>query len=315
VGWAIYSFQRISYYPFLLQLHPGTELLDSLPEFVKNNLPSLLHVWAMALLTAVAMPSVFMRNPILAPGLWLSINILFEWGQGLDKDSALLQSFPQPLANYFIQGRFDWLDLVACFIGACLAMRTLGVPGISFPRISLFKARTLTAAGTIFGLLSIMATSGHKVAAVSDPYAGTYKPIYMSYEEFRSSFAVLPPQPIAAPGKIYVKDHLLLISDINQGVHIIDNRNPAAPQPLGFLKVLGNRDIAVFDHYLYVDSFVDFLVIDLEDPAAPKLLQRVEDIFPWQPEVWFPEQYVNADPDKGIVIGFESTSVSSKQEN
>ena len=124
-GWVIYSFQRISYYPYLLQLHPGTEFLKSLPEFMKNNLPSLLHVWAMSLLSAVAMPHVLLRNRVLAPSLWLGINIIFECGQGLEKTSAFLQQLPEALSHYFIQGRFDWLDLVACILGACLATWTL----------------------------------------------------------------------------------------------------------------------------------------------------------------------------------------------
>jgi hypothetical protein len=313
-GWAIYSFQRVSYYPYLLQVHPGTEFLNGLPEFVKNNLPSLLHVWAMALLTAVAMPRIFLRNPVLAPALWLSINIIFEWGQALDKDAEFLQHLPQALAHYFVQGRFDRLDIFACIMGACLALRTLRNHSTSFPKISWFRSKGLMTACTIFGLLSIMATSKH-TPALSDPIPRPGQPIYMSYEEFRASFAVLPAQPIESPGKIYVKDHLLLINDINRGVHIVDNSNPAAPQPLSFLKVLGSRDIAVFGHYLYVDSFVDFLVIDMNDPHAPKLLQRVEDLFPWQPEVWFPGQWTYGDPKKGVIIGFEPMNASSNQEN
>ncbi len=314
-GWAIYSFQRPDGYPCLFQLHPGTEFLNSLPNFVKHNLPSLLHVWALSLLTAAAMPSLFLRNPTWAPGLWLSINVIFEAGQALDKNSSFLQTLPQEMAHYFIQGRFDALDLLACFGGALLAMRTLGFHSPRLRILSEYKAKMLSTACIVFGLFSIMATSRHQSHIVNEPYPGYVKPIYMPYDEFRASFAVLPPAPIAAPGKIYVKDQLLLINDINLGVHIIDNQNPAEPKPLAFLKILGSRDIAVFDHYLYVDSFVDFLVIDLQDPAGPKLLQRIEDIFPWQPEVWFSAPFVDADPSQGMVIGVEFHRTSNMQEN
>lgn len=313
-GWMIYSFQRVGHYPYLLQIHPGTELFQSLPEFVKYNLPSLLHVWAMALLTAAAMPRLFLRNPVLAPGLWLSINFLFEAGQALEKDAAIFRMMPEALAHYFIAGRFDGIDLVACVGGACLAFLTLRNQDAELSKVSLFRSRSFTTASTIFGLLSIMATSGHK-HALGERYPAPGEPIYMPYEEFRASFEVMPPQPIAAPGKIYVKDNLLLINDINLGIHMVDNSNPTAPQPLSFLKVLGSRDMAVFDHYLYVDSFVDFLVIDIEDPKAPKLIQRIEDLFPWQPELWYPDQYLYGDPREGIIIGFESNSPSSQQEN
>jgi hypothetical protein len=324
-GWAIYSFQRAGYYPLIPQLHPGTEFLRFLPAFVKDNLPSLLHVWAMVLLTAAVMPSLSFRFKVLVPAFWLMVNLLFELGQAFDKDSWILPRLPSMLAHYFIQGRFDKMDVLASCIGFLLALRTIACAAPearswdSFP-LSRLKQHGFAALMTSFGLFSLMATSSQhpRERYISEPFPHPSQPIYMPYEEFRKSFAVLPAQPIAMPGRIYVKDDLLLVNDINQGIHIIHNADPSAPKPLNFLKILGSRDIAVFEHFLYVDSFVDFLVIDIADPQNPKLLQRLEDIFPWQPELWFPQSssvVSYADPRKGVIIGFEENSSPSSQEN
>lgn len=321
-GWAIYSFQRAGLYPLIPQLHPGAVCLHFLPAFVKDNFPSLLHVWSLSLLTAAVMPSLSFRFQGLVPGFWLAINLLFELGQAIDKSSEILLGLPSMMAHYFIQGRFDALDLLASCIGFLLAFRTIAnaaskTDTLASVPTSRWRQQGLAAVMTSFGLFSLMATSTHQSRAI-DTRIPESKPIYMPYEEFRKSFAVLPAQPIAMPGKIYVKDDWLLVNDIHEGVHIINNADPSAPKPLSFLKILGSRDIAVFENILYVDSFVDLLVIDIADPQNPKLLQRLEDIFPWQPELWFPQNWsviYNSDPNQGVIIGFEENTSPSNPEN
>ena len=88
-------------------------------------------------------------------------------------------------------------------------------------------------------------------------------PIYKSYDSFRDELGVFEPREIKRPGKIYVKGDFLLISDMGHGVHIINNQNYKKPEKLAFIKIPGNYDMAVKDHMLYVDSYVDFVAIDI----------------------------------------------------
>ena len=44
--------------------------------------------------------------------------------------------------------------------------------------------------------------------------------ITMSVAELRNSTSVLPPQNISESGKVYVKDHLILINDKKEGIHL-----------------------------------------------------------------------------------------------
>jgi hypothetical protein len=57
-------------------------------------------------------------------------------------------------------------------------------------------------------------------------------PVYMSFTEFRSSFDVTEPVEISQPGKIYFKDNYLFVNEIQKGVHVINNADPANPKKL-----------------------------------------------------------------------------------
>lgn len=159
-------------------------------------------------------------------------------------------------------------------------------------------------------------------------YTDIYTPVYMSYEDLRSSFAVLAPRELTNPGKIYVKDTFLFISEKNRGIHIIDNKNPASPVKICFLTIPGNLDIAVKDSTLYADSYVDLVVVDLgslfRDSSSKyiKEIKRIEDIFPYEPvkrldltpihpRAWSGRIFNEIDRTKGVVVEWEISRKTS----
>lgn len=103
---------------------------------------------------------------------------------------------------------------------------------------------------------------------------------FITSEELRASIGSLPARDLERPGKIYVRGPYLFINELKKGIHILDNRNPAAPRMLGFLNIPGNTDIAVRGNVLYADSFVDFLAFDITEPTNVRLVKRVENAFP-----------------------------------
>lgn len=111
----------------------------------------------------------------------------------------------------------------------------------------------------------------------------TYKinePIFMSSEQFRSSVKVSAvPKPIEVLGKMTFYEGYLFISEPEKGIHIIDNRNPANPQIIGFIELIGNADLSVRNGLLYADSFVDLVWFDISNPAIPTLKGRLENVF------------------------------------
>jgi len=105
-------------------------------------------------------------------------------------------------------------------------------------------------------------------------------PITMTLSEFRNSVKILPPQKIINSGKIYVYEEFVFINDEEKGIHIIDNTVPTAPKKISFLKILGNKDIAVKDEMLFADSYTDLVVFDISDIRKIVEKNRLNNVFP-----------------------------------
>ena len=125
---------------------------------------------------------------------------------------------------------------------------------------------------------------------------------YMTFEEFRAKgIEILPSQEIEKAEKIYVYKNTLLVTEKDKGVHIIDNSDKQNPLPKAFLKVLGNKDISVKKGYLYLDSYMDLLVIDIRDLNKIKVVNRINNTFTYDPK----EDYYECefDTSKGVIVG------------
>lgn len=135
-----------------------------------------------------------------------------------------------------------------------------------------------------------------------------YSPVYMSLETFRNAVSVEAPKAVQNPGKIYVKDNYLFVSEIAKGIHIFDNKNPENPVAISFINVPGNYDIAFNCDKLYVDSSTDLLVFDMTNPAQPQLVNRIENALP---HIVFYRGYT-ADANKGVVVEWIQEIVTEK---
>ncbi|BDS11653.1 LVIVD repeat-containing protein [Aureispira anguillae] len=107
-----------------------------------------------------------------------------------------------------------------------------------------------------------------------------HTPIYKSLDEIRVNPTVEPARELKNPGKIYLYGNLILINEKGEGVHVIDNANPASPNKLAFISIPGNIDIAMSGTTLYADNYIDLLAIDVSNIQDVRLKKRVEDAFP-----------------------------------
>lgn len=156
-------------------------------------------------------------------------------------------------------------------------------------------------------LFPLLALSLMSCPREADPSLYLYRPVLMKRADLEQSVQFFPPRPIKNPGKIYIKDGYLFLNEKNKGLHIIDNRNPASPQKIGFLQVFGNNDLAVKGDFLYLDNAVDLLTVSLSDPANPHLLSRKKNVFPETspPNLNFiPQQYTKENRPKDTVIAY-----------
>ncbi len=131
-------------------------------------------------------------------------------------------------------------------------------------------------------------------------------PVYMSYEDLRSSVKYAPSQTLENPGKIYFKDNYIFINEMLKGVHIIDNSNPENPANIGFISIPGNVDIAIKEHTLYADSYIDLVVIDITDIQNPKEVGRKKEVFNYIiPPYDKNYPIAKVDKEKGVVTGWK----------
>ena len=104
-------------------------------------------------------------------------------------------------------------------------------------------------------------------------------PLTRSLTELRSSVKAESKHELVRPGKIYTKGNYLFINEIKEGIHVVDNSDPANPRFVSFIVIPGNGDIAVRNNILYADSFSDLVALDISDPGNAKEVSRVENVF------------------------------------
>ncbi len=124
---------------------------------------------------------------------------------------------------------------------------------------------------TFFYGAAILATSLLIGCTGEDTPAG-----YKSNSELRASAIELQaPQKLHQPGKIYVKDDMLLINEMGKGIHVVYNENPADPKKVAFVKIPGNIDVAMKGDIIYADNYMDLVTLNTKTGS----INRVKGVF------------------------------------
>ena len=129
-----------------------------------------------------------------------------------------------------------------------------------------------------------------------------YQPVYAKPESFRKVIPFEAARSLENPGKIYVYQDILLINERQEGIHVINNSDPSAPEPIGFLPISGNVDMAVRGNMLYADNYVDLVSIDITNPANPVFAGRTEEAIPHQ----------GFDESQGYLIDWEALPMTEE---
>jgi hypothetical protein len=135
-----------------------------------------------------------------------------------------------------------------------------------------------------------------------------YAPVYGTGSAIE--IAMTAPRSIVNPGKIYRYGKYLLVNEKQQGIHLFDNSDPSSPVDIGFLRILGNTDMAIKDSILYVDHMGDLVALSVTDLGTieEKGSLQLQD---WNYGVPAPAGYYFEciDPKKGIVTGWVKTEL------
>jgi hypothetical protein len=137
-----------------------------------------------------------------------------------------------------------------------------------------------------------------------------FRPVYgnQSEADIRLSYS----KPLRNPGKIYLYNNLLLINELNEGIHVYDNSNPSSPQPLYFITMLGNTDMIIKDDVLYADHNGDLKAIRLNGFSSLSLQGSVS-LANWSMGLPPPggSYFECIDPSKGVVIKWEEANLKN----
>ena len=106
----------------------------------------------------------------------------------------------------------------------------------------------------------------------------------MSYKDLRASVTEEQNVDLKNPGKIYFKDNYIFIVEELKGIHIYDNSNPSSPVKKSFIKLPGVVDISITGNIMYADSYIDLVVLNVENVDNIREVGRLKDLLPYT--VW-----------------------------
>lgn len=265
-----------------------------------QSIPSFIYVLSFSFLT-LGILELSRKKLYLVPAGWLIINIIYEFSQW----------------RFTSIGTFDWHDIAAGFIAYIFVIALIKLYALpkkskqpyKFLLINSKLKYLLNLSLVTTGILSIMGTSEYQGCADCGPCYSGYcnEAVYMSYDDLRSSVSVMNNRDLTVVGKIYIYQDYIYINSPNQGIHIINNSDPTTPINRKYINVPGNVDIAIKDGYLYADSYIDMVVLDIRDIDNIRVVSRVENIFPYNAYQNLPEGiYLDGiDREKGVVVGYK----------
>jgi len=150
-------------------------------------------------------------------------------------------------------------------------------------------------------ILTFLASSCVKDQCKQDITYTKYTPIYHSFEEINAEITNASPRALENPGKIYFYQDYIFINEKREGIHIIDNSDPNDPQPVSFIPIGGNVDMAVKNNRMYADHYNDLITLDISDIRQVRLLDREEEVF----------RNYNSD-ENGIVVDYDQEEITEE---
>lgn len=106
-----------------------------------------------------------------------------------------------------------------------------------------------------------------------------FTPVYSTKAAVKAGIKSSNPVSVQNPGKFYLIGKYIFLNEIDKGIHVIDNSNPADPKNISFINIPGNQDIAVSGNTLYADVYADLAVLDITDPIHINVNKFMEGVF------------------------------------
>jgi len=159
-------------------------------------------------------------------------------------------------------------------------------------KIKLFSMKSFSLSLIYLFLISLLFSGCNlfkdEVIDDSDLVDVTYfVPVYETTSQLAQKVSVDPPKDYAQAGKIVTYQQYIFINKPLEGIHVVDNSDPANPLNLHFISIPGSLDMSIIDNHLYSDMFSALVVFDISTITQPELIEEftVEEVFYYNPYV------------------------------
>lgn len=102
---------------------------------------------------------------------------------------------------------------------------------------------------------------------------------YENINKIRKTTIHAQARAINNTGKIFFGHDMILIGEVNEGIHVIDNSDPNSPTNLTFIDLPYTNEFYVYNDMIYAISHYDLVKIDISDLSSPQLVDRLENAF------------------------------------
>lgn len=153
------------------------------------------------------------------------------------------------------------------------------------------------------------------VPKFDEEYVEGYVPIYgekIVYDDIK----ITESRSVVLPGKIITYESFIILEEIGEGFHFINNEDNTSPKNVGFLSIPSSSNIAIRSNVLYVDYQSDLLAIEINEDLSLNVT-ALNDVFGQQRRPNFlpplSGYYVCVDTTLGIVARWEKTEIYAPQ--
>jgi hypothetical protein len=128
----------------------------------------------------------------------------------------------------------------------------------------------------------------------------------MKRSVFENSIKFEAPKSILKSGKIYIKDEIMYLNDVNKGFQIYNFSNPKNPVKIGYITIPGATDVAIRNNILYVNQATDLVTLNYNTSAnSVTVTNRIKNAFP--PKV-SPDGFMAKEKQNQVVIDWTNSN-------
>ena len=109
-----------------------------------------------------------------------------------------------------------------------------------------------------------------------------FMPVYKTTAEVKANIKSNTARLVENPGKLFIRGNYIFLNEVDKGIHIINNANPAKPVNVAFVDIPGNLDLAVNGNALYADLYTDMVTLDISNPLNVIVKKYNEGVFPFR---------------------------------